>query len=161
MKKLMVIAVSVGLCLGFAGMAMAGSTADQTVNYEVQAINEISVSGPATLTINSATAGQEPDNATDTSTTYSITTNGTGKKITAALGTAMPDNTILKVTLASTGATSAGAVTLSTTDADVVTGVETLAEDGSQITYVLSATVDAGIVASAAKTVTYTIADAS
>jgi hypothetical protein len=146
------------LVLGASGIAMAGATATQTVTYEVQAINELSVSSAtASLAVNAAVAGSAPTAVTDASTTYAITTNE-AKKITGAIDTAMPTGVTLKVTLAApAGGTSSGDVTLSAIAADLVTGIATLNESGKTITYNLSATSAAGVVASATKTVTLTI----
>ena len=162
MKKLVAIGM-VAVLAGMCGSAFAASSVNQTVTYQVSAINEISVSGnPSALIVNSATAGSEPDAASDNSTSYAITTNESSKKITGAINTAMPSNTSLKVTLvAPTGGTSAGQVTLSTTAADLVTGISTLAESGNTITYEFSATASAGVISSANKTVTLTVADGS
>lgn len=161
MKKFWMILVVVGICLGVAGIVMAGSTADQTATFQVQAINEISVSdNPEVMTIDSATAGSQPDAVTNTGTTYSITTNGTDKKITAALDSDMPAGVTLKMTLAApTGAESNGAVALDDTAKNMVTGISTLAESGKTITYELSALVTAGVLSSNTRTVTLTIAD--
>ncbi len=141
--------------------AFASNTTTQTVTFEVQAINEISNSGnPGALVVSTATAGSQPDAVTDSSTTYAITTNGTAKKITAAIDTAMPTDVTLKVALgAPTGGTSAGQVTLGTVAVDAVTGITEVAESGLSISYELSALVTAGVVASGSKTVTYTIVD--
>ena len=88
MKTRLIIAAAMALVLGLSSLALAGSTATQSVTYEVQEINEISVSGdPGSLIINTATAGSEPNDATDKSTTYAITTNGSNKKITGAIDT--------------------------------------------------------------------------
>ena len=159
MKKLVGLAV-LAMLAGSAQLALSGLTATQTVTYEVASIDEISVSGnPGALTVNAAVAGSEPTAVTDATTTYAITTNNTTRKITGKINTAMPANTFLKVTLvAPTGGTSAGQVTLSGTDQDLVTGISTLAESGKTITYELSATAAAGVVASASKTVTLTVA---
>ena len=149
------------LCLVLltSSLAYAGNTAQQTVTFEVQAIDEISVSGnPAALIVSTATAGSEPDAVTNNATTYAVTTNGTNKKITGDLDVAMPANTTLQVNLtAPTGGSSAGAVTLSASAADLVTGITQKAESGLTITYTLSATVSAGIVASDSRTVTLTL----
>lgn len=160
MRKLTAI-LAAGLVLGASGLAMAGATANQTLTYEVQAINELSVSGsPDAIIVNAATAGSQPDEASNALTTYAITTNQS-RKITGAIDTAMPSGVALKVTLAApTGGTSSGDVTLSATAADLVTGISTLAESGKAITYKLSALTTAGVVASAVKTVTFTIAAA-
>lgn len=149
--------LTLALCLtGVAGKAAAQT---QTVTYEVQAINQMSVSGdPGALTVSSATAGSAPTDATDATTTWAITTNQTGTKVTAAINTAMPAGVTLKVGLgAPTGATSAGAVSLGTVAADLVTGITKLNESAKTVTYTLSATAAAGVVASATKTVTFTV----
>jgi hypothetical protein len=139
--------------------AFAGSTATQTVTYQVAAINELSVSSPTvSLVVNAATAGGAPNAVTDATTTYAITTNETNRKITGSINSNMPSGVTLSATLgAPTGATSGGKMTLSTTAADLVTGVSTLNETGKAITYELSATSAAGVVPSATKTVTLTI----
>lgn len=150
------------LVLAASGITMAGVSSNQTVGYEVQAINELSVSGsPGILTVSTATAGSQPDSVSNALTTYAITTNGTNKKITGAINTAMPDNVTLKITLAApASASSINEVPLGTTPADLVTGISQLAENAKSITYKLSALTAAGVVASAVKTVTLTIADA-
>ena len=142
-----------------AGAAFAGSTAQQTVTYEVSAINELSVSAAtASLTVNSATAGSAPNVATDATTSYAITTNESNRKITGAINSNMPSGVTLSVTLAApTGATSSGKLALSTTAVDLVRGISTLNESGKGISYELAATSAAGVVASATKTVTLTI----
>jgi len=146
---------------GFSASAQAADSATQTVTFEVQAINEISVTGTPSLTISTATPGSGPTAATDNSATYAITTNDTGKTITAAIDTAMPTGLTLKVSLAApTVGTSAGDVILSATAADVVTGVGSVAESGLTITYTLEATIAAGVVSSTTRDVTFTIADA-
>jgi len=162
MKKLFTL-VSLALILGLYVNAHSADNVSQTVTYEVQAINEISVSGnPGALVISTATAGSEPDAATDATTSYSLTTNGTNKRITGSIDTAMPANTSLLVTLtAPTGGSSAGQVILSTTAQDLVTGISTLAESGLTISYEFTADASAGIVASSTKTVTLTVADGS
>lgn len=161
-KKLgiMVFVLVFGAMFFGADVVFAGNTADQTVTYEVTAINEISVSGnPSALTVSAATAGSQPDEVTDSTTTYAITTNQS-KKITGILNSAMPSGVTLKINLvAPTGGTSASDVSLLATAADLVTGITPVAESGKTITYKLSATVAAGVVASANKTVTLTIAD--
>lgn len=134
-------------------LTFAANTATQTITFEVQAVNDITVSGdPGLLQATSTTP------ATDSSTTYDITTNDTSKKITGVLDFAMPAETTLEVELAApTGATSAGAVALSAVAADLVTGINTVSESGLSITYTFSATALAGVIASDTRTVTFTI----
>lgn len=161
MKKLLIVLLVTGICLGIAGMVMAGSSATQAITYEVLAINELSVSGsPGALVVSTAAAGSPPDDAINASTLYSITTNcGTdAKKITAAIDTAMPDNVSLNITLAApTGATSVNEVQLGTSPADVVTNIDAVAESQKTIIYRLSATAAAGVVPNSVKVITLTI----
>jgi hypothetical protein len=161
MKRWISILAVAAMTMLVTSPAWSGSSATQTVTFEVQAINEITASGnPGALTISTATAGSQPDDATDATTTYNITTNGTTKKITGAVDVNMPANVTLKANLtAPTGGTSAGATTLTTVAADLVTGITQKAETAKTITYTLSATVAAGVVASDTRTVTLTVAD--
>jgi len=163
MKKLFVIMLAMGLCVCASQSVFAAANDTQTVTYEVTAINELNLDGATVeLTVNSAVAGSQPTQATDTDT-YDITTNcGTNaKKITGAISeTNMPSGLTFKVTMtAPTGGVSSGATTMSTTAADLVTGVDAVAESNIAIDYSLDATVAAGVVASANKTLIVTIAD--
>ncbi len=158
MKNLLTILALAFLCCGLATTAIAQS-ATQDVTIVIADINEISVSCNLTLTINSATAGSNPTDATDNTTSYSITTNGTLKKITGQLDAAYAVGISLKVNLsAPTGGTSQGQKTLTTLAQDLVTGISGLAESAIQIAYTASAT--AAVPPNGAgetKTVTFTI----
>jgi len=141
-------------------LVLEGADSDnQTVTFTVQTINEFALSGnPGPLTIDSATAGSDPTDATDSSTTYSITTNDTNKTITGSVDSAMPSGMTLSVELAApTGATSLGAVSLTTTPQNLVTGIANLAESNLGITYTLSATAAATPEGPSNRTVTLTI----
>jgi hypothetical protein len=151
-------ALALALIGVLAARGAAAQTATQTVAFEVQAINSITVTGSPSLIINSVTAGGAPADAT-ASASYDITTNGTNEKITAQLDTDMPTGVTLSASLAapSTG-TSAGAKSLSQTAAqDMVTGISTENQAGMAINYTLSATAAAGVVPPGTRTVTYTI----
>lgn len=147
------------LALALTAAAGEASAQQQTVTFSIDPINQMSVSGnPGALTINAATAGSAPTSVSDASTTWAITTNQTGTKVTAAIDQAMPANVTLRVSLAApSNASSAGAVPLTTSAADVVTGITKLSESGKVITYTLSATAAADVVANASRTVTYTV----
>jgi hypothetical protein len=136
----------------------SAQTATQNVSIQVNAINQIAVTGGAqSLTITTATAGSAPTDAT-ASVSWAVTTNQTNQKITASINSAMPANVTLSANLtAPAGATSAGSQVLGTSAVDVVTGISTLATGGLGLTYTLSATPAAGVVASTTRTVTYTI----
>lgn len=131
-------------------------TATQTVSYEVSAINEISVSGSPSLVINDATPGSGLISASAAGT-YAITSNQTNRKITARIDTNMPANVTLSVQLAAPTNATSTAVNLTSVDQDVVTGISNVDQSGLSISYGLSATVAAGVVAAGNKTVTYTI----
>lgn len=142
--------------LSVATVAQA-QTANQIVTFQVNAINQIGVAGSPSLTINTATAGSEPTDATATAS-WAVTTNQSSAKITASLDSDMPAGLTLKVNLgAPSVGSSAGVKTLSSTSVDLVTGITKVAESALSIDYSLSATAAAGVVSSSTRTVTYTI----
>ena len=150
------ILVSMAFLAG-AASAAAGQTATQIVTFQVDAINQIGFAGSPSLVVNTAAAGSNPTSAS-AAATWAVTTNQTGAKITASIGSAMPAGLTLSVNLtAPTGATSAGALSLSTTSVDLVTGITKVAQGALAASYSLSATAAAGVVASTTRTVTYTI----
>ena len=136
----------------------AAQTATQTITFQVDAINQIAFAGTPSLVINTATAGPAPTAAT-AGATWAVTTNQSGAKITASIGSNMPAGLTLTADLAAPTAagSSAGAQALSTVAVDVVTGITKLAEGGLSVTYSLTATAAAGVVSSTTRTVTYTI----
>lgn len=142
-------------------IVFSAGSANQIVTFSVNAINEIAVSGnPGALAVNAATAGSQPNEATDNSTTYSISSNGTNMKITGSINTAMPSGVTLKINLIPpTGGSSAGDVSLGITPSNLISGATKVAETGKMITYKLSATVSAGVIVTANKTVTLTVTD--
>jgi hypothetical protein len=139
--------------------APAAQAQTQTVTYAVNAINQIAFTGAPSLTITTAVAGSAPTSVTDASSSWAVTTNQTGAKISASIATAMPTGLTLNASLiAPTGATSAvGFTALGTTAVDLVTGITKLAQASMGLSYRLDATAAAGVVASATKVVTYTI----
>jgi hypothetical protein len=136
--------------------------ATQTLSFQVAAIDAIATSGnPSALVINSAIAGSDLISVTDSSTTYAVTTNGTSKKITGAIDSNMPDNTSLTINLAapSDTASTAGSVILTPTAKNLVTGITRVAATQKKITYVFAASVAAGVIPAATRTVTLTVTD--
>ena len=160
MKRFFAAYTVIFLAAVFQGNAFGAQTGTSLVTFSFQAIDEISVTGAPTLTINSAVAGQQPQPVIDNSTSkYAISTNGTNKRITASIDTNMPANTTLEIKLgASSVGTSTGYQTLSTTAADVVTGISQVAAGSKTITYRFSATTAAGVLTSSC-TVTLTLTD--
>jgi hypothetical protein len=136
----------------------AAQTATQVVNFRVDAVSQLAVSGnPAPLVVSVAVAGGAPTATTASNTTYSISTNELNQKIVASLNQPLPAGIDLEVTLAApAGATSRGAIPLATAASDVVTGISTTASSALPMTYRLTAAVTASIT-SATRTVTYTI----
>ena len=115
---------------------------------------------PATMTINSvAAAGLQPAAKTDATTSYKVTSFlAPQKKITAQLNAPMPVGMTLTATYAALGGgTSSGPVALDATARNMVTNIGTVFGGTAAITYALSATVAAGVVASQTRTVTLTI----
>lgn len=146
------------LTIGVSSTLASAQTATQTVTFAVTAINQISATGSPSLTVATATAGSQPTAATDASSTWAVTTNQTGAKISASIATAMPTGLTLSVNLAApSGATSAGLTALGTVGVDLVTTITKVAQLGMTATYQLTATAAAGVVASSTKVVTYTI----
>lgn len=148
-------------CLGF-----AGPVAYQTFTWQIMAINEIWVSGnPPTLIIDSAVAGQEPQEATNSSTTYTVVTNEGAfvtpekpKKITGVINQAMPPHTYLKINLqAPAEGWSEGDVELSETSHTLVDYI-TVPDEDLTITYKFGATAEAGTL-SGFRVVTLTLTD--
>ena len=141
-------------------LAVAGTAGaqNQTINFSVAAINQLALSGnTVTLNIVSATAGSNPTQATDNASTWAVTTNQSGAKISASLNSDMPSGLTLQVSLgAPAGASSAGAKTLSSASTDLVTNVTQVAANGLAMNYTLDATPTAGVT-SGTRTVTYTI----
>lgn len=149
------VALMIGLAAGLAN----AQTATQTVTFAVNAINQIGITGSPSVIVGTATAGSQPTAATDATSTWAVTTNQTGAKISASIPSAMPAGLTLSVNLsAPSGATSAGLTALTFPAAvDLVTSITKLAQSGLVVTYQLSATAAAGVVTSSTKVVTYTI----
>jgi hypothetical protein len=117
---------------------------------------------PTLLLVSAAVAGSQPTPVVNNSTTYRArtTNNGGPQKITGRINSNMAAGLTLTIELQpTTGATSLGPVTLSTTTRDLLTNLTNTANETRTITYTFSATVAAGVVAAASKTVTLTIID--
>jgi len=142
-----------------AGLASAAGAQTQTVNFEVKAINQFSItSTPVTLTITTATAGSDPTPVTDNSSVWAVTTNQTNAKISASIPTDMPTGVTLGVQLAApAGATSTAKNLASGTAQDLVTGITKVKGNALTVTYTLSATAAAGVIAADSRVVTYTM----
>jgi hypothetical protein len=142
-----------------AGMATAAGAQTQTVNFEVKPINQFSITSTAvTLTVTTATAGNDPDPVSDASSVWAITTNQTNAKISANIPTDMPAGVTLAVLLGQpAGATSTSKNLASGAAQDLVTGITKLKATGLTVTYTLSATAAAGVIPADSRVVTYTM----
>ena len=158
MKRIRVLAVAVTVLVALAGVAWAADNDSHTVTVQVNAVNELAISGGnLTLTISSATAGSDLDDATDNTTCdLAWTTNQATRKITVVTDLGSPTFT-LKVVAQNVagGGSAASEVTLSTTAADFVTGVSQ-ATGSCDLAYTASATAAQGT-GSDVHTVTYTV----
>jgi len=144
--------------LGAVGSATKLGAQTQTVTFAVNAINQISFSGAPSLTITTAVAGADPTSAVDATSTWAVTTNQTGAKISGSIPSVMGTGLTLKVNLtAPAGATAVGLTVLGTVAVDLVTAITKQKGSALTTTYQLDATPAAGVVASATKVVTYTI----
>ena len=120
----------------------------------------MSTSGnPGSLTITTAVAGSDPTSVSNSSTTYTTTKIKPLKpqKITAQIGSNMPANVTLTITLdvAAGLATSVGPVDLDIVARNVVTNIT--GDYTAAITYLLSATPAAGVIATQTRVVTFTL----
>jgi hypothetical protein len=159
MRSLALIMLGAALCWGLPVVAMGASSDFHSVTVQVLAINEVAISGGnITLTINSATAGSNPDDAVDNSTCdLAWTTNELSKKISVATSNGAPNFTLKVVAQNIVGGVAAPEVTLSTTAEDFVTGIA-MAVGNCDLQYTASATAAQGT-GSDMHTVTYTITD--
>jgi len=155
-KKILAVG---GLLTCVAVAAASAQTATQTVTFQVDAINQVGVTGSPSLAVNTAVPGSAPTQVSSTGHTWAVTTNQTGAKITASIASNMPAGLTLQATLGAgaTGATSAGAKTLSTVAQDMVTGLTKVNATGLPLSYTLDATAAAGVVTSTSRVVTFTI----
>jgi hypothetical protein len=164
MQKIKAMAAMLFLFAGMTSAAFAQSD-NHTVTVEIQAINQVAITGDVALTISTATAGQAPDDATG-QTTYAFTSNDTGgaTRITAStnvdptsLGSGGAGITLSVAAAAPGTGNSLGTVALNTGAVDVVNNINAVSASGLTLDYTLSATAAAGQLASTALTVTYTI----
>jgi hypothetical protein len=137
---------------------LSAQRATQTVTFHVEAIDQIAVQGAPALTIATAAAGQAPTSVTATGSTWNVTTNQTGSRITASLASDMPTGLTLSVSLgAPSGATSAGLKVLGTAPVEVISNLTKIAAAGLPLTYQLDAVPAAGVVTTGARVVIFTI----
>ena len=157
MKSIWTLLACAVLLIGIAGIAAAANNDAHQVTVTVNAINELALTGgDITLTINSATAGSDPDDDTDVTCALDWTSNETGKKITVVSSLVTQNFTLKVLATGVTGGTAAGQKTITDSAQDFVTGVaETTG--GCTLSYTASATAAQGTGSDVHTTVTYTI----
>jgi hypothetical protein len=156
MKAISLLAASAVLIMSGAGFVLAGNSDNHQVTVQVNTINELAITGGSkTLTISSATAGSDPNNATNTQCNLAWTTNVTGKKITVATDLSSQNFTLKVEATSISGGTPAGQVTVTDTPADFVTGVAETTGNCT-LSYTALATAAQGT-GSDVHTVTYTL----
>jgi hypothetical protein len=152
--------LAAALWIAFASLALAADNDNHQVTVTVNDINELAVTGgDITLTISAATAGQNPNQATNNTCGLQWTVNTTNKKITVATNQATFAHTLRVQAASVTGGTSAGEVTVSNTAQDLVTGIATTLGNCT-LNYRATATAAQGT-QSVVHTITYTITAAS
>lgn len=153
-----ILVTAITAALAVATSPADAQTATQTVQFQVNAVNQIAVTGnPAPLAISTAIAGSGLTSATSAGTSYAITTNEANQKITASINQAMPAGVTLEVQLqAPVGAVSTGSMQLGTSSADLVTGISTTSASALPVTYRLNASTQVQL-GPTARTVTFTI----
>jgi hypothetical protein len=118
------------------------------------------MAAPGSLIVNAAVAGSAPTTVSTATAKYRVkVANGSTKQIKASINSAMPAGVTMTIALvAPPGAISAGTITLTTSPQTVVTNITNKAFSASlMVTYTLSATSAAGVVASTNKTVTLAV----
>ena len=104
--------------------AFAADTDSHQVTVEVMPINELALDGgDVYLLINTATAGEDPDPATDASASLRWTTNESNKKIVVATDNAAPKFRLFVEAGGVSGGSGAGQLELSTAPQDFVSGI--------------------------------------
>ncbi len=109
----------------FAPAAFAANSDTHTVTVTVEAINELAISGGnVSMTINSATAGSNPNAVSDAITSIDWTTNEDLRKVTVETNLLAPVYDLTVQATGVVGGTSPGVVALSTIGAlDFITGI--------------------------------------
>jgi hypothetical protein len=146
------------LCL-LATFTWAGETDNHQVTVVVNPINEIAVTGGnITLNINTATAGNEPNAATDRTCDLLWTTNETYKKITVVSSLAKIRYTLIVAAKNLNSGTTMSEVIVGPQAVDFITNISKTT-GSCDLQYVANATAAAGAYTETHTTVIYTLTD--
>jgi len=157
MKSKLAVLACIALALGFVGVATASNIDQHTVTVTLSSINEIDITGGnIELTINAATAGEEPNEVNNSTCGLDWTTTDTTKKITVETNLTGFNLTLKALAQSVTGGTAAAEVTLSDTPQNFVIGVSKTT-GGCTIKYTAAATASDGPPHSEVHTVKYTL----
>lgn len=147
-----------GLGAAPGGAAAQSRTANAQVTFEIREINELSLSGrfePLVFTRSGTGSGTTVVGAR---TTWEITSNQPGRKVTALLDNELPSGVTLSVSLDPfSDASSQALVPLTTTARDLIVDFGAAHATRLGVTYSLAATPEAGVPAHASRRVTFTI----
>lgn len=160
-RILIYLCVCLVVLFGRPCVVKAGYTVNYVVNYEVKPLTDISVDkDPQPLVIDTAVAGEDPTPVSDSSTSYSFSTNGSAKKITAVLNQKLPDYTRLTIKLAAPpGGSSLGEVELNTNPVELVAGIGRKKAKNLNITYTFYDDARSGVIPPTMLKVTFTVTD--
>jgi hypothetical protein len=130
-KTFMLFAIAV-MAMVSVELCQAGANDNHTVTVSVATINEINVDNSVTLTIDNCTPGSDPDAVSDNATAnlfWSTNARANSKKITVKTSLLTFSHTLKVVAqnvsgTGTTPGTAAAEVTLSSTDADLITGIQ-------------------------------------
>ncbi len=157
MKTIRVLLAISFLIIGLIEFCSAANNDNHQVTVTVNAINELALTGGnITLTINSAAAGSDPNDATNATCTLAWTTNETSKKITVVSSLASQNFALKVLATGISGGTAAPEVTVDNSADDLVTAVATTT-GGCTLSYTAQATAAQGTGSDVHTTVTYTI----
>lgn len=159
MKKA-VTAILAAALIGAASAAPMDHVASHDVTFSVESINQITVGATPSLSLSALNTAGTAFEPVSGGSTYSVFTNSSGMRITAALDLDMPAGLTLALSMIAPGddAQSAGAVELSDTAADLVTGISKLGAPDLGMTYTLDGDLTADATeGTAIRTVTFTL----
>lgn len=138
------------------------ASATQTLLLEVRPVHSLSVSGnPSPLVIVDGTAGVSELSVQDQSTSYNVTSNRAGMKLSMSLDQSMPDGTKLYASVESTNGTSLGVIDLSeaASPVDVATNIGRGSVNNQKISYVFKADASVGVMEPESRTIYFTVTD--
>jgi len=116
-----------------------GQASTTSVSINIQEVSMISSTGSLTFNLNSMDTSGNLEDVT-LNTLYSVSTNGSNKKVTAALDDSLPIGVSLNVEMqAPVGSSSTGAQQISMLPVDLVTGISKQKGTSLNITWIASA----------------------